>query len=211
MVRQADRRAATRARILESATALFAARGFDATSTEAILEAAGISRGALYHHFDTKQAIFEAVFRETSDQAIARAMRGAPTSPAKTSPSKTSHSPLEALVEVCLRWLREVRKPAVGALLLEQGPQVLGWKRARDLEAETSLGLMVRSLEQAQAAGELAVDSPELAARFLNAVLAEAALSARHRRPRLTNAALERSFRQVVDGFRCPPRSTPED
>ncbi len=191
MASQAERRAATRARVLDAAEALFAARGYEATSTDAILEASAISRGALYHHFATKQAIFEAVFQRVSDAAIERAMRGAPQ----------SDSPLETLVQVCLRWLREVRKPAVAAIVIQQGPQVLGWKRARDLEARTSLGLMVRAIEQAESAGEVEVESPELAARFVNAVLAEAALASLHRRPRISNAAVERSIRRMIEGL----------
>ncbi len=191
MASQAERRAATRARVLDAAEALFAAHGYEATSTEAILEASAISRGALYHHFPTKQAVFEAVFQRVSDGAIERALKSAPAS-----------SPLESLVEACLGWLREARQPAVAAIVIEQGPLVLGWKRARDLEARTSLGLMMRALERAQQAGEVEVASVELAARFLNAVLAEAAMASLHRRPRLSHAAIEDSVRQVIEGLR---------
>ena len=194
MASQAERRAATRTRVLDAAEALFATAGYDATSTDAILESSGVSRGALYHHFATKQAVFEAIFQRVSEAAIERAMRGAPQ----------LDSPLETLVQVCLRWLREVRKPTVAAILIEQGPQVLGWKRARDLEARTSLGLMIRGIERAQSAGEIDAASPELAARFLNAVLAEAALASAHRQPRLSKALIERSIRQVIEGLRRP-------
>ncbi len=191
MATQAERRAATRARVLDAAEALFAAHGYEATSTDAILASCAISRGALYHHFPTKQAVFEAVFQRVSDAAIERAVRHAPPSP----------SPLETLVQVCLRWLKEVRKPAVAAIVVEQGPQVLGWKRARDLEARTSLGLMIRGIERALEAGEVEVESVELAARYLNAVLAEAALASVHRWPRVSNATIERSIRQVIEGL----------
>ena len=67
MARQAERSAATRARVLDAAERLFAEQGYEATSTDEILEASGISRGALYHHFATKQAVFEAVFERVSD------------------------------------------------------------------------------------------------------------------------------------------------
>lgn len=192
MAKQAERSAATRARVLDAAEALFAAQGYEVTSTDAILEASEISRGALYHHFATKQAVFEAVFQRVSGAAIDRAVLSSPEYP----------SPLETLVQVCLRWLKEVRKPAVAAIVIEQGPQVLGWKRARDLEARTSLGLMVRAIERAECAGEVEVESADLAARFLNAVLAEAALATVHREPRMSNAAIERSIRQVIEGLR---------
>lgn len=191
MATQSERTASTRGRVLDAAEELFAEQGYDATSIEDILTAAQISRGALYHHFASKQAVFEAVFQRVSDAAIERALRGAPP----------GTSPLETLVEVSLRWLREVRTPAVAAILIEQGPQVLGWERARELEAATSLGLTIRGIEQAQAAGELEVESAELTARYLHAMLGEAALAMSHHRPRLRQATIERSFRQVVEGL----------
>ena len=190
MATQSERREATRGRILEAATALFAEQGFEATSTQQILDAAGTSRGALYHHFDTKQAIFEAVFEQVSDEAVERASRG-----------PAGSSALETLTRASLRWLREVRRPEVGAILIEQGPQVLGWKRARDLEARSSLGLVTRSLEAAVEAGELRLESVQLAARFLNAALAEAALASIYGEGRLSRATLERSISQLIEGL----------
>ena len=190
MATQAERREAARRRILDAAAPLFAAQGYEATSTQQILDAAGASRGALYHHFATKRAIFEAVFERVSEQAVRRASRGA-----------GGGSALETLTRACLRWLREVRRPEVGAILIEQGPQVLGWKRARELEARSSLGLVTRSLEAAVAAGELSLESVELGARFLNAALAEAALASIHHEPRISRARLERAIGQLIRGL----------
>ena len=170
---------------------LFARDGYEDTPTERILEEAGISRGAMYHHFATKQDVFEAVFLEVSHEAIARAAKRV----------SRSDSPLEDLVAACLAWLREVRSPEVAAILIDQGPQVLGWKRARDLEARSSLGLMTRGLERAIAAGEIRVPSVELAARLVNAILAEAALAALHREPRTSRATQEASIRQLIEGL----------
>jgi len=190
MPSQAERRAATRARLIEAARELFVERGYEDTSTESILEAAGLSRGAMYHHFATKRDVFEAVFEQVSDEAIAGALRAA----------SRAGSPLDELVGGCLGWLREVRRPGVAAILIEQGPAVLGWKRARDLEAKTSLGLMTRSLERAVEAGQVEVPSLQLAARILNAALAEAALASRHGQ-RVSRARVEASIRQLVAGL----------
>jgi len=186
MATQAERRAATRARLLDAAEALFVDRGYEGTSTEQILAAAGVSRGGLYHHFANKRELFEAVFRRVSDAALARAARGVDAS-----------SPLEGLIAACLAWLREARRPEVAAILIDQGPAVLGWKRVRDLEAH--LGLMTRGLARAVAAGELSVPSLPLAARLLNAVLAEAALSALHEGADTTET--EASIRQWIGGL----------
>jgi AcrR family transcriptional regulator len=191
MATQSERRSATRASLIEAAEKLFAKQGYEATSTDEILAGAGVSRGAMYYHFATKQDVFEAVFVAASDGAIRRSGRAA----------KVTSSPLESLTNACLSWLKEVRKPDVAAILIDQGPQVLGWKRASDLEAETSLGLMTKGLTAAAEAGEIDVPSIDLAARFLNAALAEAALVALHGERRITHAELETSIRRVIAGM----------
>jgi AcrR family transcriptional regulator len=191
MATQSERRAATRAALIDAAQKLFAKQGYEATSTDQILAGAGVSRGAMYYHFATKQDVFEAVFVAASDGAIYRSGRA----------SKVTSSPLESLTNACLTWLKEVRKPEVAAILIDQGPQVLGWKRARDLEAETSLGLMTSGLSAAADAGEIEVPSVDLAARFLNAALAEAALVTLHGERRVTQAELETSIRRVIAGM----------
>jgi len=193
MATQAHRRAATRTRLIEVARGLFARDGYDQTPTERILEMAGLSRGAMYHHFATKRDVFEAVFVQVSDEAIARAVQR----------SRPSDSPLEDLIGACLTWLREARRPEVAAILIDQGPQVLGWKRARDLEALSSLGRMTQGLERAIAAGEVHVPSVRLAARLINAALAEAALAALHREPRTSQATQEAAIRQLIEGLRA--------
>lgn len=66
---KAERAAATRTRLVTAARELFAAQGYGATSTEAILAAAGVTRGALYHHFADKQALFAAVCEDLHAEA----------------------------------------------------------------------------------------------------------------------------------------------
>ncbi len=191
MPTHAERRAATREKLIEAAREHFASNGYESTHTNDILEQAGFSRGAMYHHFENKEALFEAVFVAVSDQTIARA----------TQVDRPIDSPLEHLIESCMAWLRAVRKPETAAILLDQGPMVLGWKRARDLEAKTGLGLMQRSLEAAVAAGEVEVESTELAARMINALLAEAALATLYKQPRVSIAKQESLLRAFISGL----------
>ncbi|MCR9240467.1 MAG: TetR/AcrR family transcriptional regulator [Rhodobiaceae bacterium] len=195
MATQSERRTATRASLISSAEKLFVTQGFEGTSTDDILAAAGVSRGAMYYHFPTKRDVFEAVFVATSDGAILRSGRAA----------KKSDSPLESLINACLSWLKEVRKPQIATILIDQAPQVLGWERARDLEAETSLGLMTAGLKAANEAGEIDVPSIELSARFLNAVLAEAALVALHSSRRVPQSELEASIRHFIVSLSAKP------
>ena len=194
---QAERREATRRALVDAATSQFAADGYDETTTDRIREEAGVSRGAMYHHFPSKRHLFEAVFVEVSTQAIQRALRA----------DGSGESPLADLTRTCLAWLREVQDPQTAAILRDQGPHVLGWKRARSLEAETSLGLMTAALERASAADEIQVASIPVTAQLLNAVLAEAALLAVNRSPDESSVGLEEAVRLLISGLAgAPPR-----
>lgn len=148
------------------------ADGYDDSSTERIRLKAGVSRGAMYHHFESKRDIFEAVFLEVSDETIRLAVRH----------GSDGTSPLDQLTDTCLAWLREVRRPEIAIILLELAPQVLGWERARDLEAATSLALIIAALERGMTPAQIDAGSVELTARLLNAVLTEAALVANDHR-----------------------------
>ncbi len=192
MATNAERRAATRAKLITAARERFARDGFDATHTNDILADAGVSRGAMYHHFPSKRDLFEAVFVAVSEEAIDHAV----------SEGVSGESPLDALLAASLAWLDVARRREVAAILLDQGPQVLGWKRARDLEAEASLGLMKRGLQRAARAGELQVPSIDLAARLLNAALAEAALAALHDEPATSVEVQEAAIAQLINGMR---------
>src|ERR1700712_960468 len=71
---QAERTAAPRARLLEAGRRLFASDGFAAVSTQAIVDAAGVTRGALYHQFDDKTGLFDAVYEEVERDVVAAIM-----------------------------------------------------------------------------------------------------------------------------------------
>ncbi len=191
MATQAERRHSTRARLIQAARDLFSDQGYESTPTEQIIAAAGVSRGAMYHHFGAKRDLFEAVFLNVSEETIARAIKN----------SEHGVSPLEDMIQGCFAWLREVRRPKIAAILLDQGPQVLGWERARDVEAETSLALMTMSLKRAEQTGDITVPSIDLTARIINAALAEVALAALHNAPRVSRETQEATIRQFVLGM----------
>lgn len=158
-----------------------------------------MSRGAMYHHFPSKRDLFEAVFEEVSTTAIRRALHA----------GTSGQSPLTDLTHTCLAWLREVQDPQTAAILLDLGPHVLGWKRARGLEAETSLGLMEAALERASEAGEIQVASVPVTAQLLNAILTEAALVAAHSSPSASSSGLEAAVRQFIAGLAAPSSRAP--
>jgi len=165
MALQTERREKTRTALLKHAKRLMLRHGYEATTTQMILEATDLSKGALYHHFSSKAAIAEAIYADTSQQAITTAMQSA----AKT------RSPLEALRKSALAWLDQIKHPVTARIMFELGPEALGWRKAKAIEDENSLAAMTRSLEAAMAAGEVDLPSPLVTARMLNALIAEAA------------------------------------
>lgn len=166
MARQVQRREKTRAALLKHAKRLMLRHGYEATTTQMILDAAGLSKGALYHHFSSKTEIAEAIYAQTSRHAIATATQ-APT-------GEQSH--LESLRQSAMAWLDQIKHPVNARILFELGPQALGWQRAKAIEDESSLATMTASLVAAVEAGEVVLPSPAVTARMLNALLAEAAL-----------------------------------
>ncbi len=129
MNKNVERGQATRAHLVEVATRLFAAHGYDGTSIEAVLAGSGVSRGSLYHHFPGKDALFWAVMEEVGARIsgpVAEAMRDAP-------------DPVAALRAGCLAWIRLAGDPVVQQIMLIDAPAVLGWQRWRELD-ENSLG-----------------------------------------------------------------------
>jgi AcrR family transcriptional regulator len=192
MATQEQRRAATRTKLIDTSRQHFALHGYESTHTSDILNDTGLSRGALYHHFKSKQDLFEAVFITIADETIQYA----------TKHPQAGESSLETLISACITWLRAVQRPEVAAILLDQGPRVLGWKRARDLEAKSSLSLMKKSLERAIAEGEVQVHSVDLTARFINAMLTEAALVVLLKDPGTSATKNEATIRQFIEGLR---------
>jgi AcrR family transcriptional regulator len=157
--KRSERGQATRDTLVAVATRLFAERGFDGTSIEAILDEAGVSRGSLYHHFASKEALFEAAFMAVEariGEETARASLGAP-------------DVIAGLRAGSLEWMRLAGDPIVQRVVLIDAPAVLGWQRWREIEEATALGLIKLAMQSAGAEGRI---PPELADVFAHMLLA---------------------------------------
>jgi AcrR family transcriptional regulator len=157
---------ATRERLIATGRELFGQRGYEATSIEAILEAAGVARGALYHHFATKQALFDAVLDrvvgEIADEAAVVARAAA--------------DPIASLRAGCGAWLRMALDPAIQRISLVDAPAVVGWTRWRELDDRHTLGRLRHNLELIAAEGRLPAADVDLLAHMVLASVNEAAL-----------------------------------
>ena len=131
MDRRQDRGQTTRDLLVSEATRLFAERGFEATSVEAVLDAAGVSRGSLYHHFRSKEALFEAVL-DAAEVRIGEATLLAAM--------EVADDPVASLRAGALEWIRLAGDPVVQRIVLIDAPAVLGWERWREIEEQNALG-----------------------------------------------------------------------
>ena len=156
---------ATRAHLIEIATRLFASRGYEDTSIEAVLDEAGVSRGSLYHHFASKEALFEAVLEAVEGRVGTQTMEAA----------LAADGPAAALRAGCMAWIRLAGDPVVQRILLIDAPSVLGWKRWRALE-EQPLSLMKAVLQEVADEGNLRPDLVETLAHVLLASVNEVTL-----------------------------------
>ena len=144
---QAERSAATRAAVIRAGRELFGQYGYGAVSTIAVAEAAGVSRGALYHQFAEKKDLFEAVF-EDLERSLVEVIAGAVAAAREA-------DPIASLIVGCLAWLQASTTSEVQRIALLDAPAVLGWSRWREIELRHTIGLVENALAGAMAAGRI--------------------------------------------------------
>jgi AcrR family transcriptional regulator len=141
--RKAEQSEATRAALIASARELFAERGYGAVGTEEIVRAAGVTRGALYHHFDGKEDLFRAVYEDVEQELVERI----------GSEAMTASDPLAALAAGAHAVLEACEEPAVQRIALIDAPSVLGWEAWREIGMRYGLGLVEATLQAGIDAG----------------------------------------------------------
>ena len=134
---QAARAAETREALIEAARPLFAAQGFAEVALETIVRAAGVTRGALYHHFADKTELFAAVFEKVEGEVAAR-MGEAIAASNQTDPVEVMRLGADFWLDVC-------SDPEVQRIVLVDAPAVLGWTRWTEIGDRYNTG-MVRAL-----------------------------------------------------------------
>jgi len=187
-----ERGKATRERLIEAGRAQFGAHGYDRASLDAILAAAGVKRGALYHHFVSKQELFDAVLDREIAQIAARIAKAA----------GAATDPVESLRIGCRTWLRMALDPELQRIVLLDPPSVVGWTRWRELDEVHTLGGLRRNLELIAKQGRLADGDIDLFAHMVLASLSEAALLiARAEKPRSALKVGEAAVETLLAGL----------
>ena len=132
----------TRDALLAAARELFGTQGYAATSTEEVVAAAGVTKGALYHHFSDKEQLFRAVFeqiqREISDKSVVEFLQA---------------DKFEPLVLGCQLWVDSHADPIVRQIVLVDARGVLGYEVTRQIETRLSTVALRGALRTAMHAG----------------------------------------------------------
>ncbi|MCT7659717.1 TetR/AcrR family transcriptional regulator [Mycobacterium deserti] len=162
---QAERTEATTAALVEAARELFARDGYDATSLDAVAARAGVTKGAVYHHFDGKRQLFEAVFSREVERMVA---------PLAAAYGRKK-DPWDAFGAACRAFLDECLDPGYQRIVLLDAAAAIGWEQIRHLESPL-LELMEVAIARAADAGRIAKRRPGPLAHFLYGALCETAM-----------------------------------
>ena len=174
MTSQADRRAATIAAIVSAAGELFTARGFAATSIDDIARRAGVAKGAVYHHFESKEQIFQRVFEEMTGALAAEVAVSA----------AVGASILERFERGTLKYLNSIAGKKFRQVILIDGPAVLGWEKWREIDARYFGGAMKPPMKRRTGHARISEREMEAIGHLIAGAVSEAALvcaSSEHR------------------------------
>ncbi len=186
----AERSAETKASLVAAARRLFAARGFAVTSTEEILEAAGVTRGALYHHYKEKADLFADVCSLMHGEASAAIVAAA----------DAAKDALASLEHGCEARIHYMARPDALHILVINSPSVLGWARWNEMDAQ-GFAHLSDGIREAMAAGKLKTMPAEELAVLLNGAINFGVMWAGHGRDatrlQRVKAAVKRLLREL--------------
>ncbi|WP_432560308.1 TetR/AcrR family transcriptional regulator [Granulicoccus sp. GXG6511] len=181
-------------RILEQARAAFAKEGYADVRLEEVAAAAGVTRGAVYHRYRSKQALFADVLASVMGEVAAAVVKAAE----QVAPGSGAWAPIKA---GCLAFVAAATAPGVRRILVVDGPAVVGWEAWRELDAQHSRRMLAEGLGELAAEGLLRGD-PESATILLSGALNEGALwVAAHPDPDRALDALDDTLDSLLQGL----------
>ena len=188
---QAERTEATRAALLQAARALFAEKGYAAVPAEEIVRAAGVTRGALYHHFQDKKDLFRAVHESLEEELVARI----------GSMIQNEEEVLALILVGVDAFLDACEDPSFARIALQEAPSVLGWAEWREIDMRYSLGLIIGVLRHGMATGQLREQPVEPLGHLIASAMGEAAILLANGTPR---EHVRAPLIALLDGIRAP-------
>jgi len=187
--------ASTKQALVRVADGLFTERGYAGTSLDEIVAGARVTKGALYHHFSGKQALFEAVFEKVEADAAARIRKAV----------RDREDPWEKALAGLRVFLEVVQEPGYRRIVIQEGPAVLGYERFREQEERSTFGIVqdiVRSVLSA-ATYDLDESMVQTFSRvFFGAMSAAGSTVSESEEPRLASTQVETAITFILSGLR---------
>lgn len=181
----------TKVALMESARDLFAERGYADTSIAEVVDRARLTRGALYHHFESKQDLFEAVLEQAESDLVAQIA-------ANTSGATAWERALAGLEA----FLEAASDPISGQIALREGPAVLGWRRWREFDKRHTVGLLRIVLQDLIAEHCIPALPLDMLVAIFYASLGEASLSVgQAKNPEAARAEAAQVMRCLLEGL----------
>jgi AcrR family transcriptional regulator len=193
MIRQLDRSAATIADILAAARKLFAGDGFDDTSIDAIAAKAGVAKGAVYHHFTSKEEIFTRALEDVQAEIAA-------TPPPAT--TRAMKDPLDQIAAETLRYLLAATEPSRKRILLIDGPAVIGWKKWREIDDRFFGAGAKMAMTHVLGASASPREIDAVTHLLMGAVMEACLVCATAADPKKSARALSAGLRKMLEGLR---------
>ncbi|MGN6635350.1 MAG: TetR/AcrR family transcriptional regulator [Oryzihumus sp.] len=191
--RRQEYSATTRKALIDVATALFSEQGYAGTSLDEIVAGARVTKGALYHHFSGKQALFESVFEKVEERAakdIHRAVRD------NRDPWLKALGGLRAFLEV-------LQEPSYRRVVVLDGPAVLGYERYREQEERTTFGIVQEIVSSVLSGYDLEPSMVETFSRvFFGAMSAAGAAVSSADDTRRASEEVEAAIAYILAGLR---------
>ena len=189
---QRERSETTTAQLVAAARTLFARDGYAATSLEAVTRRCGVTKGAVYHHFDDKAELFAAVFEE-EERRLGQAL---------TEAYLRRKDPWDGLAAGAHAFLEALLDPGIQQITLIDAPSVLGFDRWREIQARHTLALMKDALREAIAAGRIRRREVDPLAHVLFGGVCQAAYFVLESPDqRAARRKVERELKAVLDGL----------
>ncbi|MBB6408328.1 TetR/AcrR family transcriptional regulator [Mesorhizobium sangaii] len=193
--------AETRAKLIAAARHAFGTIGYAQASMDDFTASAGLTRGALYHHFGDKKGLLQAVIAEMDSEMAARV-----NEVASRAPTRWQH-----FVDECTTYIEMALEPEIQRIMFRDGPAVLG-DPAQWPNANACVGSMTDHLTRLQEEGVVvpSVD-PETAARLINGASSQAAQRiANSSDPEATSKTVVTAFKQLLEGLLNKPGPRPD-
>lgn len=184
----------TRRALVDAAVELFSARGYAGTSLDEVVKRARVTKGALYHHFAGKQALFLAAFEAVEREVVERLAQVNGEEP--SDPWSVAKARLHAFLRVCL-------EPAYQQIVTLDGPAVMGWKEHRSAEERHTFGIIRQTIGALIDSGEItAMPLGALSTVVFGALSAGATAIAGSPEPEQTSAEVGHCVERLLEGLR---------